>query len=176
MTGRLKYETLHSLLAIIKVVRGIWNQASTENISMFPAVQSPVVAPSPLSEEDEACLRAMLFSSAHVFPMILNAATQLGLFDIIARAGPGAQLSPSEMASELGAMNQQEVPPKLDRMLRLLASHSLLTCSMKTPEGGKVERLYGLTPASQFFVKNDGEESLASLLALSLHPAPQQVW
>lgn len=133
------------------------------------------IPPSTMNEEDEACLQAMLFSSAHVVPMVLNAATQLGLFDIIARAGPGAQLSPSEIAAELVAANP-DMGSKLDRMLRLLASHSILTYTVKTLEDGRVERLYGLSPASQYLVNEKGEESLASLVALHSHPAPQQVW
>ncbi|PKI35392.1 hypothetical protein CRG98_044224 [Punica granatum] len=117
----------------------------------------------------------MIFSSNHVFPMVLNAATQLGVFDILAQAGPKAQLSPSEIASQLKTTDP-DVAARLDRMLRLLASHSLLTSSLKNLEDGRVERLYGLTPAAQFFVRKEGDESLASLTALSCHPAPQQVW
>lgn len=142
---------------------------------MSPSLNQSI-PPSTMNEEDEACLQAMLFSSAHVVPMVLNAATQLGLFDIISRAGPGARLSPSEIAAELEAANPDDVESKLDRMLRLLASHSILTCTVKTLEGGRVERLYGLSPASRYLVNEKGEESLASLVALHSHPAPQQVW
>ncbi|XP_031393142.1 caffeic acid 3-O-methyltransferase-like [Punica granatum] len=147
---------------------------------MSPSLK-PLLPPSgSLSEEDEACLQAMLFSSAHVVPMVLNAATQLGLFDIINRAGPKAQLLPSQIASELETAvdcTDDDVASRLDRMLRLLASHSLLTCSVKTLEDGRVERRYGLAPSSRFFVKAESEEpSLASLVALHSHPAPQQAW
>ncbi|XP_030534917.1 caffeic acid 3-O-methyltransferase-like [Rhodamnia argentea] len=125
---------------------------------------------------DDTWVQAMLFASSHVFPMVLKAAARLGVFDILARAGPGARVPAAEVASQL-ATQSSEAAPKLDRMLRLLASHSLLSCEVRERDDGRaVERLYGLTPAARFFV-NEGEEgSLASLLELSLHPAAQQVW
>ncbi|KAL3735411.1 hypothetical protein ACJRO7_024527 [Eucalyptus globulus] len=125
---------------------------------------------------DNTWVHAMLFASSHVFPMVLNAATRLGVFDILSRAGPGARLSASEVASQL-ATQSSEAAPKLDRMLRLLASHSLLSCEVHEQDDGRaVERLYGLTPAARYFLKDEEEGSLASLLELSFHPAPQQVW
>ncbi|KAI3431905.1 uncharacterized protein J3R85_007774 [Psidium guajava] len=125
---------------------------------------------------DDTWVHAMLFANSHVFPMVLNAASRLGVFDILARAGPGARVPAAEVASQLATQNS-EAAPKLDRMLRLLASHSFLSCEVRERDDGQaVERLYGLTPAARFFVKEGEEGSLSSLLELSLHPAPQQVW
>ncbi|KAI6691205.1 hypothetical protein NL676_028033 [Syzygium grande] len=136
---------------------------------------APSVAGDP-EAADNACVHAMLFASSHVFPMVLNAATRLGVFDILARAGPGARMLASEVASQL-TRQSSEAAPKLDRMLRLLASHSLLSCEVRERDDGRgIERLYGLTPAARFFVKEGEEGSLASLLELSFHPAAQQVW
>ncbi|KAM7507714.1 hypothetical protein LguiA_018167 [Lonicera macranthoides] len=87
--------------------------------------------------------------------MVLKAALELGLFDIIAKKG---QIPPSEMASHLLAKNK-DAPAMLDRMLRLLATHSILTCSLRNLEeggGGEVERLYGLPPAGELFVQEVG--------------------
>ncbi|KAK9133704.1 hypothetical protein Scep_013232 [Stephania cephalantha] len=52
-------------------------------------------------------------------------------------------------------------------MLRFLASHSVLTCTInKNVNDIEVERLYGLTPACNYFIKNeDGASLSASLLA-----------
>ncbi|XP_048131212.1 caffeic acid 3-O-methyltransferase-like isoform X2 [Rhodamnia argentea] len=125
---------------------------------------------------DNAWVHAMLFATSHVFPMVLNAAARLGVFDILARAGPGARVSASEVVSQLTTQSL-EAAPKLDRMLCLLASHSLLSCEVRERDDGRtIERLYGLTPAARFFTKEEGEGSLASLLELCFHPAPQQVW
>ena len=128
-----------------------------------------------LSEEDEACLQAMLFSSTQLFPSVLNAAIELNLFGIIAEAGPAACMTPSEIASQLPT-HDSNAPSRLDRMLRLLASHSVLTCSIRTLEDGKVERLYGLTPACHFFLRKEDGCSLVSFSAFTSQRAVREVW
>ena len=105
-------------------------------------------------EDDDACLYAMLLSSSHVFPMVIRAAIELNLFEIIARASPDAYMSLSEIASQLPTLNP-DAPYMLDRMLRLLASYSLLTCSMRTCEDRSVERLYRVSQAGKLFVQNE---------------------
>ena len=47
-----------------------------------------------LKEEDESCVQAMLFSNTYVFSMVMNAAIELNLFDIMAEAGDGTYVSP----------------------------------------------------------------------------------
>ncbi|GMP79168.1 hypothetical protein CsSME_00034823 [Camellia sinensis var. sinensis] len=60
----------------------------------------------------------------------------------------------------------------LDRLLSLLVSHSLLTCSAHTLEDGSSERLYELAPAGKYFVENDEEKgSLAPMVPLAFHRA-----
>uniref|UniRef100_A0A2N9F2I0 O-methyltransferase domain-containing protein n=1 Tax=Fagus sylvatica TaxID=28930 RepID=A0A2N9F2I0_FAGSY len=129
-----------------------------------------------LSEEDEACLQAMLLSSTQIIPLVLNAAIKLDLFAIIAGGGPAACMTSPEIASQLKTQDS-DAPSRLDRMLRFLASHSLLTCPIRTLEDGKVERLYGLTPVCQFFLeKEDGfGGSLASFSAFTSHRAMVEV-
>ncbi|PON58444.1 O-methyltransferase COMT-type [Parasponia andersonii] len=127
------------------------------------------------TKEDEACLNAMNFANSQFLPLVLNAAIKLDLFGIIAKAGPDAQLSTSEIASQLPfTQNSNANPSLLDRMLRHFASHSLLTCSTSASKDGDIQRLYGLTPTSEFFVcnRNPNESSLASLVALHCHVAP----
>ncbi|KAL3517121.1 hypothetical protein ACH5RR_024023 [Cinchona calisaya] len=104
--------------------------------------------------------------------MVLLAAIRLDVFEIIAKAGPGAQLSPSEIATQLSLKNP-DAATMLDRMLRLLACYSVITCSVAAAasEDGVVEsqrRVYGLAPVAKYFVRNakDGESSLGSALAL----------
>lgn len=132
---------------------------------------------SSLSQEDEACLKAMLLCSSHVLHLVLNAAIELDLFGIMAGAGPGpeAKMSPSDIASLL-PIKTPNGPCMLDRMLRLFASYSLLTCSTSTSQDGKVERFYGLTPTAKFFIRDRDKNELASLYRLHCHPTTLEVW
>ncbi|KAH7543712.1 hypothetical protein JRO89_XS15G0004000 [Xanthoceras sorbifolium] len=102
------------------------------------------MTPTQVSDE-EANLFAMQLTSASVLPMVLKSAIELDLLEIIAKAGPAAHLSPTEVASQLPTTNP-DAPIMLDRILRLLASYSILTCSLRTLPDGKVERIYGLAP------------------------------
>ncbi|KAL0326204.1 UNVERIFIED_CONTAM: Caffeic acid 3-O-methyltransferase [Sesamum radiatum] len=111
-------------------------------------------------EDEEAGVLALASCVSHVFPMALDAAIQLDLFDIIARAGVGALLSPSDIASQLPASNDGAAGV-LDSLLRLLATHSLLTCSVSKLESGGIERRYGLAPAGKFFVGYENGVSFA---------------
>ncbi|RVW91599.1 Caffeic acid 3-O-methyltransferase 1 [Vitis vinifera] len=115
-------------------------------------------------EEDSHRQYAMQLVSASVLPVVLKAALELGVLEIIERAGPGALLSPSKIASHLPIHNNPDAPFTLDRILRLLASHSILTCSLVTHHDGKVHRLYGLAPVSKYFIPNQDGVSLAPFL------------
>ncbi|KAK1324293.1 Caffeic acid 3-O-methyltransferase [Acorus calamus] len=126
-------------------------------------------------EEEEACLYSMLLGSASVLPMTLKAAVELDLLEIIAAAGPGAKLSPSEVASKLPTTNP-EAPVMLDRILRLLASYSVLTCSAVDGEDGKVKRLYGLAPVAKYLTKNEDGVSMAPLLLMIQDKVLMESW
>ncbi|CAA7392107.1 unnamed protein product [Spirodela intermedia] len=89
-----------------------------------------------LEEEHEAFTYAMQLVWTTVLPMALKAAIELNLFEIINRAGSGAQLFPEEIATVM-----------VDRVLRLLASYYIPTYSVVNGDGGKVRRRYG--PLSQ---------------------------
>ena len=129
-----------------------------------------------LKKEDESCVQAMLFANSHIFPLVLNAAIELKLFEIMAEAGDGAYVSPSEIASRLPTRNPNAAS-LVDRMLRLLASHSLLSFTLRTLEDDSgVERLYGLTPTARFFLKGDDESGLASWIVSTRDRALWEVW
>ena len=132
------------------------------------------MTPTQVSDE-EANLFAMQLTSASVLPMILKSALELDLLEIIAKAGPGAFVSPSDIASQLPTKNPQ-APVMLDRMLRLLASYSILTYSLRTLPDGKVERLYGLGPVCKFFIKNKDGVSLAPLCLLNQDKVLIESW
>ncbi|CAA7391545.1 unnamed protein product [Spirodela intermedia] len=63
------------------------------------------------------------------------------------RAGSGAQLFPEEIVAQLPTENQ-EAAVMVDRILRLLASYSILICSVVNDEVRKARRRYG--PAVPF--------------------------
>ncbi|XP_048421857.1 caffeic acid 3-O-methyltransferase 1-like [Pyrus x bretschneideri] len=121
-----------------------------------------------LEEEENFCYATQLVFSS-VLSMSMQSAIELGVFDIIAKAGPGAKLSSSEIAAHIGkGTRNSEAPMMLDRILRLLASHSILSCSAAANEedGSDPQRLYSLGPVSNYFVTNEDGVSLGPLMAL----------
>ncbi|CAJ1974488.1 unnamed protein product [Sphenostylis stenocarpa] len=119
------------------------------------------ITPTHVSDE-EANLFAMQLASASVLPMVLKSALELDLLEIIAKTGPGAHLSPSQIASQLPTHNP-DAPVMLDRILRLLACYNILSFTLRTLPDGKVERLYGLAPVAKYLVKNEDGVSIAAL-------------
>ncbi|KAH7578127.1 hypothetical protein ACOSP7_000715 [Xanthoceras sorbifolium] len=113
-----------------------------------------------IEEKEESFAYAMQLVNGAVLPMTLQAAIELGVFDIIAKAGPDAKLSASEIASQMPSRNK-EAPLMLDRMLRLLASHSIVDCSVVD-----LERFYSLTSVSGYFVSDQDGVSLGPLMTL----------
>ncbi|KAG5233623.1 caffeic acid O-methyltransferase [Salix suchowensis] len=132
------------------------------------------MTPTQVSDE-EAHLFAMQLASASVLPMILKTAIELDLLEIMAKAGPGAFLSSSEIASHLPTKNP-DAPVMLDRILRLLASYSILTCSLKDLPDGKVERLYGVAPVCKFLTKNEDGVSVSPLCLMNQDKVLMESW
>ncbi|GMH18327.1 hypothetical protein Nepgr_020168 [Nepenthes gracilis] len=114
----------------------------------------------PIEEEEELFSFAMTLVSGSVPTMVLKAVIELNVLEIIKRAGPGVYLSPVEIAAELPTSNPN-ASVMLDRMLRLLASYSILACSFRMLPNGRVERLYRLAPVCKFLTKNEDGVSLA---------------
>lgn len=106
-----------------------------------------------------------MFCNWQTYQYCLWCLKQLGVLDIIHKAGTGALLSPSQIASQLRSLHNPEAPSVLDRMFRLLSAYSILTCST-IQANGKVIRAYGLAPVSKYFIKNQDGASLAPLLNL----------
>ncbi|KAJ8446400.1 hypothetical protein Cgig2_019293 [Carnegiea gigantea] len=125
--------------------------------------------------EDEACSYAMTVTSGSVPPMVLKAVIELDVLEIIKRAGPGAHLSPAEIAAQLPTTNP-DAATMLDRMLRLLASYSILSYSLRTLPDGRVERLYGLAPVCQFLTKNEDGVTLGALSLMNQDKVLMESW
>ncbi|KAL0304501.1 UNVERIFIED_CONTAM: Caffeic acid 3-O-methyltransferase 1 [Sesamum radiatum] len=100
------------------------------------------------SSEEESCLFAMQLASASVLPMVLKSAIELDLLELIKKAGPGAFVSPAELAAQL--------PPPTP---------------MRT-----VQRLYGLAPVCKFLTKNDDGVSMAPLLLMNQDKILMESW
>ncbi|XP_022757629.1 caffeic acid 3-O-methyltransferase-like [Durio zibethinus] len=111
-------------------------------------------------EENETYSFAMQLVMGSVLHMALQTAWELGIFEIIAKAGPGAKLSATDIAAQMPTKNQ-DAAIMVDRIARLLASHDVLRCSVVG-----VERLYTLSAVSYYFVRNQDGVSLAPVMAL----------
>ncbi|CAA7049070.1 unnamed protein product [Microthlaspi erraticum] len=123
--------------------------------------------------DDEARLLARRLSNAAAFPMVLKAALELGVIDTIVTAGDGVWLSSFEIALRLPTKpSNPEAPELLDRMLRLLASYSILKCrAVVIEEKGqtKIGRLYAAEPVCKFLLNSsDGSGSFASMIMMNL--------
>ncbi|KAM1029777.1 hypothetical protein ACFX14_042272 [Malus domestica] len=99
--------------------------------------------------DEETKLFAMRLANAPFLPMVLKAALELDLLEIMAKAGPGTFVSPTDLASQLPTKNPDD-PVMLDCMMHLLVSYSILTHSLSTLPDNNVERLYGLGPICKF--------------------------
>ncbi|KAL2347516.1 hypothetical protein Fmac_001516 [Flemingia macrophylla] len=112
---------------------------------------------SEVAKDDDPYLSAAVLSMGRVFSAVLNAAIEINLFDIIAKAQScDSTLSASQIAS-LFPNQHPQLANKLERILPLLVSYSLLDCSIRTDQDGKRERVYALSPIGKWFAfDNDG--------------------
>ncbi|KAK9130266.1 hypothetical protein Sjap_010753 [Stephania japonica] len=135
------------------------------------------LCPKHSNNDDQDFLFAFQLVNASVLPMAMRAAINLNVFEIINKAGEGAHLSSSQIASHFPS-HCALTPNRLDRLLRLLASYSVLTCSVSNHKDNDthVERLYGLTKASKYFVKDRDGSSLAPYLIYAQDKVSLDSW
>ncbi|GJT98274.1 caffeic acid 3-O-methyltransferase-like protein [Tanacetum coccineum] len=115
------------------------------------------------TNEDQFTYAMQLVTSTSL-TMVLVSSIKLKVLDAIAEAGPHAQLSAHEIATRLSIPNQN-APAMIDRMLRLLASHSVVTCTERNHDL-KLVRVYGLTPVAKYFIPNENGVSLGPFMEL----------
>ena len=115
--------------------------------------------------EDEWLL-GMELGNFSCLPMAMKAAIELDVLQIMANVGNGSQLSPRQIVARIPTTNP-DAAITLDRILRVLASHSVLSCSVTTDENSKAERLYGLTALCKYLVKNQDGVSPAPLVLMN---------
>jgi caffeic acid 3-O-methyltransferase len=116
-----------------------------------------------LNDEDHFMF-AMDLVSSQAIGSILTTALELDLLEILSKAGSGSHLSCSEIASQLPTKNPN-APEILDRMLRFLVSYSIITCKIVAGDGDDLpQRLYGLSPASKYLVRNEDGFCLGTMM------------
>ncbi|CAH2048112.1 unnamed protein product [Thlaspi arvense] len=134
------------------------------------------------SDEETVSLQAESLVNIMAFPMVLKAALELGVIDTIAAVDEGVWLSSYEISLRLPTKpTNPEAPVLLDRMLILLASHSILKYrTVETKENnrtGETERVYAAEPVCKFFLSSgDGSGSLASLFLVNLSEVYFKTW
>ena len=126
-------------------------------------------------DEQQVCDHAMQLASASVLPMTLKAAIELNILEIISLAGHGAQLLPEEIAAKLPSENP-DAAVMIDRILRLLTSYSIVTCSAVNGDDGTVKRRYGLAPVSRFLTPNQDGVSMAALVLMNQDKVLMESW
>ncbi|KAJ6752372.1 hypothetical protein OIU85_002772 [Salix viminalis] len=129
-------------------------------------------------EEDYHLQYALQLASASTLPMVFKAVIELGVLEIIEKAGPAAMLSASQIASQLPTQNNPDAPIVLDRILCLLASHSILTCSPATEnqDSDQVQRLYGLAPVAKYFIRKEDGGSLSPYFRVIHDKVTMDLW
>nr|GME13485.1 caffeic acid 3-O-methyltransferase-like [Ipomoea batatas]GME17018.1 caffeic acid 3-O-methyltransferase-like [Ipomoea batatas] len=127
-------------------------------------------------EEDEGFLKAIGVTSGIPLMMVLRASIELGVFETIAKAGEEAKLSAKEIAASLPTQNPN-APNMIDRMLKFLASHSILSCTItEVKNGSGAQCLYGLAPVCKHFVSNEDGVSLSPMVQLMTDRAFMDSW
>ncbi|CAH8355906.1 unnamed protein product [Eruca vesicaria subsp. sativa] len=87
------------------------------------------------ADKDMMSLQALKITSTLAFPVVFKASLELGVLDTIVAYGKDAWLSSSEIAVGLPTKpTNPQAPMLLDRILRLLISHSVLKCHILKPE------------------------------------------
>ncbi|KAL5992370.1 hypothetical protein ACLOJK_013287 [Asimina triloba] len=156
-----------------------FNAISRVNLSLTHRPQ-PTIQIRMGSRDHPDHLRALHLSGLICFPMALRAANELKVFDIIARAGPKAQLTSSEIVSKINTANPCAAAA-LERILRILVANSILIMSTRGGGGpeGTPEHVYGLSSDGRCLVPAEEEEegrsheglSVAALVQLSYDTA-----
>ncbi|GAB4846039.1 Caffeic acid 3-O-methyltransferase [Ancistrocladus abbreviatus] len=124
-------------------------------------------------EEEEASSFAMTIANGSVPTMVLKALVELDVLEIMKKQG--GYMSPEDIASQLPTKNP-EAAHMLNRMLRLLASYSVLNYSLNTLPDGRVESLYGLAPVCKFLTKNEDGASFSAIALMNQDKVLMESW
>lgn len=116
-------------------------------------------------EEEALFANGIQIANSCALPMVLNATIEMGALQIIYDQAGAEGLLPAEIAARIEARNP-EAPAMLDRMLRLLATFSIVGCTTISTADGGVERRYKSAPLTKVYVPDEDGVSLAPNLKL----------
>ncbi|CAI9300805.1 unnamed protein product [Lactuca saligna] len=114
--------------------------------------------------EEEELLRVMQMVAGTVLPMVMKTAIELDFFEIMVKLTNHdhcGQFTSSDIVSCLPTQTPQ-TPIITERILRYLATKSILTSKFFTDENGVTKKLYAMTPICKYFVSNEEGGSFAN--------------
>ncbi|WVZ55997.1 hypothetical protein U9M48_006587 [Paspalum notatum var. saurae] len=114
------------------------------------------------TNDDEGCMYALELLGCHAVPMTINAAD-------------GRTVTPEELAARWP--RPAEAAVAVDRMLRYLASYSVVRCTTEVAPDGKARRSYAAAPVCKWFTtRNGGMGSLAPVAMMYLDKEFMEIW
>jgi flavonol 3-O-methyltransferase/caffeic acid 3-O-methyltransferase len=120
-----------------------------------------------IAADEEACTQALQLAAASIRSMTLKSAIELGMLETLVGAG-GKALSPSEVVARLpSTTTNPDAPAMVDRMLRLLASYSVVSCEVEEGKDGVLARRYGPAPVCKWLTPNKDGVSMAPLVLMN---------
>ncbi|KAF7019695.1 unnamed protein product [Triticum aestivum] len=125
--------------------------------------------------DEEGCMYAVQLALSSVLPMTLKAAIELGLLETLVGAGEGT-LSPEEVAAKLPAKANPEAAAMVDRMLRVLASHEIVSCVVEEGKDGSLSRRYGAAPVCKWLTPNEEGVSMAAWAIIAQDKIFMDTW
>ncbi|KAJ0742341.1 putative caffeate O-methyltransferase [Helianthus annuus] len=118
-----------------------------------------------MSEEKEGLLKVNPINGGIVLPVVIKTAIELDIFESMANT-LGGRFSCFDLTSSLSRQTQK-TPVLIERILRFLAGHSILTSTVVKDEHGDSKNLYGMTTVSNYYVqKQDGTSHASTLLLI----------
>ncbi|XBJ27663.1 hypothetical protein VPH35_004894 [Triticum aestivum] len=130
---------------------------------------------STVTSDEEACMYALQLATSSILPMTLKNAIELGMLETLVSAG-GKALSPSEVAAQLPCKANPDAPAMVDRMLRLLATHKVVSCEMEKGEDGLLVRRYSPAPVCKWLTANEDGVSMAPMLLMVQDKVLMDCW
>ncbi|CAD6210195.1 unnamed protein product [Miscanthus lutarioriparius] len=126
------------------------------------------------ASDDESCLYAQELLGGFVVPMTLKAVIELDLIDDLL-AADGRSVTPEELAARWP--RPAETAAAVDRMMRLLASHSVVRCTTEVGPDGKARRSYAAAPVCKWLAtRNAGQGSWAPMGLKNLNKVFMEAW
>ncbi|BBN01438.1 protein MpOMT7 [Marchantia polymorpha subsp. ruderalis] len=123
-----------------------------------------------LGDDEAGRLKALQIAMMLALPFSLKAAVNLGVPKILVDAGSGADLTAEDIATSIAKLlDRCADATNLDRILRVLASHNVLTeiVSKNGNDSDCPQRSYGPTSTLKYFTDNEDGVSLAPFLLMA---------